>query len=647
MENADSNVQQPQNKRQKKSSPTAFTFSNMSNDVVRIEPVTADRFSRALQYPGLTENEKARLRCTATTVNVNNSILAKAVARAEGGSIAAIHGARNYSYATSGTTLPTSYEANPAAVAAPMTDFAQTHANQDNPTRLNQSPALAVSASSLNRIQPRHHRVLFENTSVDAKASGYSKTKKHQEIVSVALPHPPVACISDSKELTSTRHKRPPDHLLQNAESPFTLLSVIGEGAYGEIFSAEHKENKTRVAIKRMKSLPDTLDSCNLKRIVREVQIFQVCNHDNIVQCCGIYADDRNMSSDTIPMLDIALEEKYTDMWKLSHAPQVLTEKHIRFLAFQFFAGLEYLHSAGIIHRDIKPPNILINQDCTLSITDFSLARVYNGTHVLGPMSPIAAESPMSSAGSSDSSGGCPSRQHFQYADPNSPSAFTAQNQCASPSSANVPYHFSTHVASRWYRDPHLILAGQMKSHYDYAVDIWAAGCVFAEMLGLMKPVKERFPLFPGATCFPFSANSPADFGSPRDQMNTIFSFLGTPAVEDILSLENSKAREYCMNLPRQEGRSLAEHLGREPQDVAIDLLKRCLHFNPHKRPTASQVLDHPYFDEFRERRALNKAKLWTGEKLKPFEVDFLDDLNAKEATRIIMDVAKTYKEFA
>lgn len=89
--------------------------------------------------------------------------------------------------------------------------------------------------------------------------------------------------------------------------------------------------------------------------------------------------------------------------------------------------GLKYVHSAGVVHRDLKPSNILVNENCDLKICDFGLARIQ---------------------------------------DP----------------------QMTGYVSTRYYRAPEIMLTWQK---YDVEVDIWSAGCIFAEML-------EGKPLFPG-----------------------------------------------------------------------------------------------------------------------------------------------------
>lgn len=120
-----------------------------------------------------------------------------------------------------------------------------------------------------------------------------------------------------------------------------------------------------------------------------------------------------------------------------------LTEKHHEYFLYQLLRGLKYIHSAGILHRDLKPSNLLLNEDCDLQICDFGMARAQ--------LIPAA----------------CMSMQSLP----------TAQSAV-----------LTDYITTRWYRAPEVMTSW---TEYTTAIDVWATGCIFAEML-LGKP------LFPG-----------------------------------------------------------------------------------------------------------------------------------------------------
>ncbi len=104
----------------------------------------------------------------------------------------------------------------------------------------------------------------------------------------------------------------------------------------------------------------------------------------------------------------------------------------------------------------------------------------------------------------------------------------------------NIKRELTGHVVTRWYRAPEIIL---LEKDYGPAIDIWSVGCIFAELLGMMKEnaptFMDRQPLFPGKSCFPLSpARSPKEQRkgfpfSSNDQLAVIFAVIGTPNEED------------------------------------------------------------------------------------------------------------------
>lgn len=116
----------------------------------------------------------------------------------------------------------------------------------------------------------------------------------------------------------------------------------------------------------------------------------------------------------------------------------------------------------------------------------------------------------------------------------------------------NMKRQLTGHVVTRWYRAPELIL---LEKDYGPAIDMWSVGCIFAELLGMMKSSAvtylDRQPLFPGRSCFPLSPDRHARIQangfavSKDDQLAVIFEVLGTPEETDIAFVTDTKALSY------------------------------------------------------------------------------------------------------
>lgn len=136
------------------------------------------------------------------------------------------------------------------------------------------------------------------------------------------------------------------------------------------------------------------------------------------------------------------------------------------------------------------------------------------------------------------------------------------------------PVMSTPYVATRWYRAPELLLMWEQATK---ALDIWSVGCIMAELLG-------RKPFFPG--------------NNYLHQLDLILDVLGTPKDEDIKGCE--KGVNYLKQLPRRAGKDFRQ-IFPNASPAALDLLKKMLHFNPVKRITVEQALEHPYLASLHE----------------------------------------------
>lgn len=190
----------------------------------------------------------------------------------------------------------------------------------------------------------------------------------------------------------------------------YILGSLIGSGTYGEVYEAFDTDTKEKVALKRIKlnekeGMPGTA--------LREISILKKLNHRNIMTLMTIIHTDTLLTM-VFPFVDFELK-KYIGMH---------SNENIMGLINQLICGVHYLHSVNVIHRDLKPQNILVTKDGVLKIADFGLSRSLE---------------------------------------------------------IRVP-PYSSEVVTLWYRSPELLMGS---TSYKFYVDIWSLGCIIYEMITL------------------------------------------------------------------------------------------------------------------------------------------------------------------
>jgi mitogen-activated protein kinase 1/3 len=141
---------------------------------------------------------------------------------------------------------------------------------------------------------------------------------------------------------------------------------------------------------------------------------------------------------------------------------------------------------------------------------------------------------------------------------------------------------------------------------------MWAIGCIFAELMGMMREHVENYtdrkPFFPGQSCFPLSpckkrpsnANGQASYpNDATDQLNMIFEVIGTPESRDLSHITDKRVLYYLSTFSKKPRRDLSLTFPAASLE-AIDLLAKLLTFNPNYRISCEDALKHSFFDKVR-----------------------------------------------
>ena len=198
-------------------------------------------------------------------------------------------------------------------------------------------------------------------------------------------------------------------------DNRFLVIGKVGEGSFGTVFLAKGHLSGAAVALKRIR-LRD-LDELPTNAL-RELNALRLVQHPNLMPLLTVYTSGANIVL-VMPFAPRSLSSV------LATRDSPIPDTQARALGLMLLRGLHALHTNGVLHRDIKPQNILIYDTGQLQLADFGQSRL---------LSP---------------------------------------DKCASLSHA---------VSTRWYRAPELLLGD---CHYNTAVDIWSAGCVVCQLISL------------------------------------------------------------------------------------------------------------------------------------------------------------------
>ncbi|XP_068659305.1 cyclin-dependent kinase D-1-like [Aristolochia californica] len=276
---------------------------------------------------------------------------------------------------------------------------------------------------------------------------------------------------------------------------------VLGEGTYGVVYKAIDTKTGQTVAIKKIR-LGKYKEGVNFTAL-REIKLLKELKDPNIIELIDAFPHKGN--------LHLVFEFMESDLEAVIRDRNiVLSPADIKSYLQMTLKGLAYCHKKWVLHRDMKPNNLLIGADGQLKLADFGLARIF----------------------------GSPDRK------------------------------FTHQVFARWYRAPELLFGTKQ---YGSGVDVWAAACIFAELL-------LRRPFLQGS--------------SDIDQLGKIFAAFGTPKPSqwpDMVYLPDYVEYQF---VPAPSIRSLFPMAS----DDTLDLLSKMFTYDPKVRISVQQALEHRYF---------------------------------------------------
>ena len=294
----------------------------------------------------------------------------------------------------------------------------------------------------------------------------------------------------------------------------------LGRGAYGKIYLVT--VNGQKMALKRIKT--NNEEGVDLSAI-REIKILREINHEHIIRVHNVFSEKQKR-------MCLLMEYIPYDLRNLiNNKSFIFSEQEAVEIVYQILLALDFLHSKAILHRDVKPSNILLTEFSQCKLIDFGLARNFDGK-----------------------------------SDP-----------------------LTKNVCTRWYRSPEILYGAQ---YYGTKVDIWALGCVFAELV-LGKP------LFMGS--------------SEIDQLSKIFGVRGFPDVivwPEMRKLPLYFEFEDCFEVPMKK-------ILVNASSKMVSAVEAMLSLNPNNRPSAKNLLDLALFKEHDH----NQAKASLEKKLKELDI--------------------------
>jgi casein kinase II subunit alpha len=294
-------------------------------------------------------------------------------------------------------------------------------------------------------------------------------------------------------------------------QSDYEVVRKVGRGKYSEVFEGVHAGNNSKCVIKILKPVKK-------KKIKREIKILQnLTGGPNIIKLLDIVREPQSKTPSLI------FEHVNNTDFKVLYP--TLTDYDVRYYILELLKALDFCHSQGIMHRDVKPHNVMIDHEKRqLRLIDWGLAEFYH-----------------------------PAKE------------------------------YNVRVASRYFKGPELLVDLQ---DYDYALDMWSLGCMFAGM------IFRKEPFFNGHDNY--------------DQLVRIAKVLGTDELYAYLAKYRIELDPHLESLiGRHSRKPWSKFVNADNQHLvsseAIDFLDKLLRYDHQERLTSKEAQDEPYFAPVRQ----------------------------------------------
>lgn len=311
--------------------------------------------------------------------------------------------------------------------------------------------------------------------------------------------------------------------------SPITAHNS-GNGLTSKFPQSRKKHSSVYYAIKKFKTERDGVEQLHYTGIsqsaCREMALCRELDNKHLTQLAEIFLERKSIY--------MVYEFAEHDLLQIIHfhshpEKRMIPQKMIGSIMWQILDGVSYLHQNWILHRDLKPANIMVTVDGCVKVGDLGLARKF-----------------------------CNMLQTLYTGD--------------------------KVVVTIWYRAPELLLGAR---HYTPAIDLWAVGCIFAELIGLQPIFKGEEAKIDSKKSVPFQAN----------QLQRILEVLGTPTQKNWPHIQKYPEYEQLSKFPKyRDNLGTWYHSTGGRDKNALDLLYKLLIYDPTQRIDAINALDHEYF---------------------------------------------------